>query len=65
MSVTLDLKPSNSKYEYPIYEAASGGGCEHEGKHVQLATPAECPDCYGADPYGDMFCPVCDWCCGC
>jgi hypothetical protein len=37
----------------------------HESIRVRMCEQDSCEDCYGDDLYGNDFCPVCDYCCGC
>lgn len=52
-----------------LEEGSNEWGCEdvnnHPGVWVKLFGPGDCEVCYGEDPTGCAFCPVCEYCCGC
>lgn len=37
----------------------------HPGVKIRMFCHDECEQCSGSDDWGQDFCPVCDFCCGC
>ncbi len=40
-------------------------GVMSDNQHPSLWSETDCDVCAGSDPTGSVFCPVCDYCCGC
>lgn len=58
---------SNPENKVTLAAPDSPGGCDGGGRHprVELNHTYECAHCGGDDDYGQPFCPVCEYCCGC
>jgi len=57
-------EPSNPGTTVTLSDG-TGSYCQDGHVPVVLNPPSSCPQCRGDDPIGDLWCPVCEFCCGC